>query len=200
MSHGTPFRREDPVDAAIARGDFDDLALAGKPLHLPSRHDPDWWIKQRIDEDDVDRDALLPVVMLLRREHDRRADTLASLTTEQEVREYAADYTRRVRDDRLRNPLARMLAPEMDGDETVERWRGLRAPEPVERSQSEPAEREDQPRRRWWPFPRRRGNGRARSSLDEPEMAQDLAAYREAKASDDGQRVSLEELRRDLKA
>lgn len=35
-------------------------------------------------------------------------------------------------------------------------------------------------------------------SLEEFELGQDLAAYREAKAADDGQRVSLEELRHGL--
>lgn len=35
-------------------------------------------------------------------------------------------------------------------------------------------------------------------ALEELEMAQDVAAYREAVAADDGERVSLEDLRRDL--
>lgn len=35
-------------------------------------------------------------------------------------------------------------------------------------------------------------------ALEEFEMAQDVAAYREAKAGDDGQRVTLDELRADL--
>lgn len=35
-------------------------------------------------------------------------------------------------------------------------------------------------------------------ALEEFEMAQDVAAYREAIAGDDGQRISLSELRRDL--
>ena len=35
-------------------------------------------------------------------------------------------------------------------------------------------------------------------ALEEFEMAQDAAAYREAKAADDGTRVTLEELRADL--
>lgn len=35
-------------------------------------------------------------------------------------------------------------------------------------------------------------------ALEEFEMAQDVAAYRAAKAADDGERVPLEELRRDL--
>lgn len=35
-------------------------------------------------------------------------------------------------------------------------------------------------------------------ALEEFEMAQDVAAYREAKASDDGSRIALDELRADL--
>lgn len=35
-------------------------------------------------------------------------------------------------------------------------------------------------------------------ALEDLEMAQDVAAYREAKSEDDGERVSLDELRRDL--
>lgn len=35
-------------------------------------------------------------------------------------------------------------------------------------------------------------------ALEEYEMAQDVAAYREAAASDDGERISLAEVRRDL--
>ncbi|MGO2684462.1 type II toxin-antitoxin system Phd/YefM family antitoxin [Microbacterium sp.] len=35
-------------------------------------------------------------------------------------------------------------------------------------------------------------------ALEEFEMVQDVAAYREAKASDDGSRVTLDELRADL--
>lgn len=37
-------------------------------------------------------------------------------------------------------------------------------------------------------------------TLEDVEMAQDLAAYREARAADDGQRVTLAELRADLSA
>ena len=38
------------------------------------------------------------------------------------------------------------------------------------------------------------------AALEDYEMAQDLAAYRAAKARDDGGRVTLEELRRDIGA
>ncbi|GAA1487809.1 DUF1992 domain-containing protein [Brachybacterium sacelli] len=148
-------RVESAIEQAIARGDFDDLPGAGKPLDLPPTHDPDWWIKQRLAEGDVDRDALLPVVVLLRREYDQREETLAALPEEHLVREYAADFTRRVHDDRRANPLARMMAPEIDADDAVARWRELRAAtadaEPV---RAEPAE-ERRRWPRWWPFGRR---------------------------------------------
>jgi prevent-host-death family protein len=35
-------------------------------------------------------------------------------------------------------------------------------------------------------------------ALEEFEMAQDIAAYRDAKAADDGERVTLDELRRNI--
>jgi hypothetical protein len=111
----------------MARGDFDDLPGSGRPLRLPATHDPDWWIKQRISEDDVDRDALLPPVVLLRREHDDLDGTLVELTDEAMVRAYAEDFSTRVLRDRAANPLARMLAPTLDVDRTVERWREVRA-------------------------------------------------------------------------
>lgn len=139
------------VEEAIARGDFADLPGAGKPLDLPASHDPDWWIKQRLSEDDVDRDALLPVVVLLRREYERRDDTLAALRDEESAREYAEDFTARVRADRAANPLARMLAPELDAEAAVKRWRELH-PDPPPAPEPEPAPPR---RRRWWAFGRR---------------------------------------------
>lgn len=117
---------DEAIDAAIARGDFDDLALAGKPLSLPTQDDPDWWIRQRIEDGDIDRNALLPAVVLLRREADDLDTTLAALDSEQAVRDYAEDYTSRVLRDRAENPLTRMLAPTLDADIAVERWYAVR--------------------------------------------------------------------------
>ncbi len=117
------------LDEAMARGDFNNLPLAGKPLPLRNRDDPNWWIRARLEEGDLDRDALLPVVMLLRREADQLEDTLAALTSEDDVRAYAEDFTSRVLADRTANPLARMLAPTLDPDLAVDRWRRIRGAE-----------------------------------------------------------------------
>ncbi|WP_394214997.1 DUF1992 domain-containing protein [Brachybacterium vulturis] len=149
-------RIESTIEQAVRRGDFDDLPGAGEPLDLPDSHDPDWWINQRLAGGEIDREALLPVVVLLRKEYERREQTLAALPHESAAREYAADFTERVHQDRRAHPLQRMLAPTWDPDEAAQRWRELRAAPP----QPEPAV-QDPPvaasrlRRRWWRFGRR---------------------------------------------
>ena len=148
-------RVESAIEAAARRGDFDDLPGAGKPLNLPDTDDPDWWVNQRIASGDIDSEALLPVVVLLRKEYERRDETLAALPDEKAVREYAADFTERVHEDRRANPFQRMLAPAWDGDDAVARWhrvRPRRAPEPPEDARPVP---ESAQRRRWWRFGRR---------------------------------------------
>lgn len=142
-------RIESAIDQAIARGDFDDLPGAGKPLNLPARHDPDWWIAQRLADDDLDRDALLPAVVLLRREAESLDETLAELAEEDQVREALADFNTRVRDDRLRHPEARMLAPTVDVEERVERWRARRASTPRGSVPGPSVERHDPGVPRW---------------------------------------------------
>ncbi|WP_341854621.1 DUF1992 domain-containing protein [Brachybacterium sp. GPGPB12] len=82
-------RIESAIEAAARRGDFDDLPGAGKPLDLPDTHDPDWWVNQRIASGDIDSEALLPVVVSLRKEYERRDETLAASPDEKAVREYA---------------------------------------------------------------------------------------------------------------
>ena len=146
-------RLESALEEAMRRGDFDDLPGAGEPLDLPDTHDPDWWITQRLADGDVDRDALLPVVMLLRREFDRREDTFAAMTSAQEVREYAQDYTRRVHQDRRDHPLQAMMAPDMDPETAVRRWRQVRAARPAP-APAQPVP-PPTPRRRFWPWGRR---------------------------------------------
>lgn len=144
---------EEEVQRAIARGDFADLPGAGEPLALPRTHDPDWWIRRRLQEDDVDRDALLPVVMLLRREHEGLEEAVAHLPTEQLVSEHLEDYNRRVIADRREHPFARMLAPTVDVPARVQRWR-----ERASAASTEPAgdpappapPAEGTARRRWW--------------------------------------------------
>ncbi|MDF2808466.1 MAG: hypothetical protein K0S43_3412 [Cellulosimicrobium sp.] len=36
------------IRKAIERREFDDLPGAGKPLPMPDRYDPDWWLKNLV--------------------------------------------------------------------------------------------------------------------------------------------------------
>jgi hypothetical protein len=148
-------RAESAIEQAVRRGDFDDLPGAGKPLDLPAAHDPDWWINQRIASGDIDRQALLPVVVLLRKEYEQRDETLAELPSAEAAREYAADFTERVHEDRRRNPFQRMLAPAWDPEDAARRWQAVRDAAPPSPPDPSPPPAPPPRRRRWWRFGRR---------------------------------------------
>ncbi len=47
---------ETAIQVAIRRGEFDDLPGAGKPLEgLGTHHDPDWWIRRKIETENLTR-------------------------------------------------------------------------------------------------------------------------------------------------
>ena len=53
------------IRRAMARGDFDDLPGAGKPIRgLGSTHDPDWWVKNLIERERIT--GVLPPALALR--------------------------------------------------------------------------------------------------------------------------------------
>lgn len=83
------------IQQAIRRGDFDDLPGAGKPINnLREIHDPDWWIRQKIEREQIT--GLGPPALTLRTEDaalDARLDSAASETA---VREILDDFNRRV--------------------------------------------------------------------------------------------------------
>lgn len=132
------------VRAAIARGDFDDLPLAGKPLPARVyRHDPDWWLKQLIERENVS--GVLPPALALRREDAELDELLDTSGSEQHVRELLTDFNRRVVEARRQlqggPPVVTALR---DVDDEVAAWRErLRL-----RAAARPAP--PAPRRRWW--------------------------------------------------
>jgi hypothetical protein len=86
------------VQRAANAGEFDNLALAGKPLtRLAAPHDPDWWVKDFIRREQIETDALLPPAMLLRKEKQKVQETVARMRRESEVREYLTDLNQRIR-------------------------------------------------------------------------------------------------------
>jgi DnaJ-like protein len=88
---------EAQIKQAQARGEFDDLPGAGKPLpKLADPHDPDWWVKDFIRREKIETDALLPPSVQLRKEKQALQEKLSVLRTEAEVRDYLQDLNRRI--------------------------------------------------------------------------------------------------------
>ncbi len=82
------------IEQAIRRGDFDDLPGAGKPLQLGDPHDPDWWIRRKIQTEQLT--GLGPPALTLRVEHAQMEAHLDTLTRESDVREHLEDFNSRV--------------------------------------------------------------------------------------------------------
>jgi len=153
------------IDQAMRRGEFDDLPLAGKPIPgLRGTHDPDWWLKNLVEREQIT--GVLPAAQL-RREHAELDETLDRQSSPDEVREIVEDFNARVVDARrqlLGGPP--VLTPTRDVELEVRRWQERRqerlsAPSRPDRpaasrtadGTAEGATDERRPRR-WW---RRRG-------------------------------------------
>ena len=127
-------RYETPVDRAIReameRGEFDDLPGAGKPLeNLGDPNDALWWVRGLVEREQLDFTGALPPAVALRKEAATFPESLLDLRGEASVREVLADYNRRGKRDRLRPPepgTPQLLAPTVDVDELVARWRDLK--------------------------------------------------------------------------
>jgi hypothetical protein len=113
------------VRRAMARGDFDNLPGAGKPLKLPDHHDPDWWVKRLIEREKLT--GIAPPAIGLRREDAELDDVLDQEATEAGVRRIVDDFNRRVIEARrqlLGGPP--VVTKTRDVDVEVERWRARR--------------------------------------------------------------------------
>lgn len=151
-------RYESPVEKAIReaqeRGEFDDLPGAGKPLRdLGDPDDPLWWVRRKLEREQLDMSLALPVPLQLRKEAATYPEALLDLRTEDSVREVLEDFNVRVRRDRLRPPepgMPQILAPTVDVDALVERWRDLRAASQPPKVDPPVTTGEARPRRRWW--------------------------------------------------
>ena len=93
---------------AMARGEFDDLPGAGKPLRLPDRHDPDWWVKQLLEREKI---SVAPPAIALRREDAELDDTLDREAREEGVRRVVEDFNHRVVEARRQLRAARPSSP-----------------------------------------------------------------------------------------
>ncbi|CAM4357810.1 DUF1992 domain-containing protein [Nocardia ninae] len=115
------------IREATARGEFENLPGAGKPIPRGS-DDENWWLKGYLRKEGVSGDALLPPSLLLRRDIERLPETVRELTSERAVRETVRELNKRVVDWlRLPHGPYVRIAP-VDTEEIVEQWRAERRP------------------------------------------------------------------------
>ena len=82
------------IRVAMAKGEFDDLPGAGKPIEgLGARHDPDWWVKKLVEREQI---SVLPPALALRKEDAELDAELDRETSEKVVRDALEDFNRRV--------------------------------------------------------------------------------------------------------
>jgi len=141
------------VDDADRRGVFEGNPYRGKPLPgNDGQHDPDWWIKAKIEREDIR--GIAPPALALRTEDAELDDHLDALLVEDDVRAVLVDFNARVKEARrqlLGGPP--VVTPMRDVDAEVERWRERRREraDADERAAAErlATERAARPRR-WW--------------------------------------------------
>ena len=115
------------IRQAMARGEFDNLPGAGKPIQdLGTEHDPDWWLKRMIKREQVS--GVLPPALQLRKEDAELDDRLDRHSVESEVRREVEEFNARV----LRARYTPVDGPPLvtqprDVEATVAAWRERRA-------------------------------------------------------------------------
>ncbi|TDN91726.1 DUF1992 domain-containing protein [Microbacterium sp. BK668] len=140
---------ETAIQQAIRRGEFDDLPGAGKPLDgLGDRHDPDWWIRRKIEQEQLR--GLGPPALMLRVEHAELESRIDALPREDDVREYLEDFNKRVIEARrqlLGGPP--VVTPTRDVDAELRAWRERGDARRREEAEAGPDAEASAPRRRW---------------------------------------------------
>ncbi|MCQ2000064.1 DnaJ family domain-containing protein [Arthrobacter zhaoxinii] len=132
---------------AMARGDFDNLKYAGKPLpNLGDGHDPDWWIKGLMQRENVT--GLGPQAILLRTEDAELDARLDTRWTDKQVREIVEDFNARVIEARRQLEGGPPVVTRVrDVELEVQRWRERKAAAAENEAAAAP---EPEQRRPWW--------------------------------------------------
>jgi hypothetical protein len=112
---------------AMARGKFDNLKYAGKPIPgLGEAYDPDWWVKGLLQRENIT--GLGPKAILLRTEDAGLDARLDAQFAEKQVREILEDFNRRVIDARRQlQGGPPVITKTRDVDAELVRWRERRA-------------------------------------------------------------------------
>ena len=144
---------ERQIREAQARGEFDGLPGAGKPLSgLTGHYDELWWVKQVAQREHL---SLLPPMIALRKEAEEVLDGLRTIPSEAAVRDLVADYNTRVVE-AIRRPSEGPLVAiprRLDVDEVVADWarrRSMRTSTAIGQLTTPPGSEPQTRRPRWW--------------------------------------------------
>lgn len=152
LNHDVEVVARTAIDRAIADGQFDHLAYAGKPLpDVVASSDPDWWTKSLMRREAIHADqGMAPEALLVRvvdAELDQQLDALHSA---HDVRAAIEAFNHRVIEARrqlMGGPP--VITTTRDVEEELEAWRTRRAAR-AEAEQGRRAQDEDRPRKRRW--------------------------------------------------
>ncbi len=115
---------DEQIRVAHARGDFDDLPGAGKPIEgLGEQHDPDWWVKRLVEREQIT--GVLPPSLQLRKDDAELDARLDRHTVEGDVRREVEEFNARV----IRARYTPVDGPPLitmprDVEATVDAWAG----------------------------------------------------------------------------
>ncbi len=145
------------VQEAMRRGEFDDLPGAGKPLDLPDKHDPDWWVKQLIEREKIT--GIAPPAIGLRKEDAELDAVLDREATADGVRRVVTDFNARVVEARRQlTGGPPVVTPTRDVEAEVAAWQERRTARRDAARAAAAAAQTGSPRsarRRWLRWPKR---------------------------------------------
>lgn len=111
----------------MARGEFDDLPLAGRPIAGLGRPDqPDWWLQAKLRDEDTS--ALLPEQFALRAERDQLVARIGTFRSESDLRSAIEVLNQRIRNVNAHAGAApQALTRPIDMAAAVEQWRSAKS-------------------------------------------------------------------------
>ena len=118
---------ERQIREATERGEFDNLAGAGKPIaDLDKPHDELWWVKQKLRRENL---SYLPPTIALRKEAEDARLAASQAGSEAQVRRIVADINRKILEGNRKaasGPPLNLMP--FDVERVVRTWRERRAP------------------------------------------------------------------------